>query len=106
MSRHLQHDKGRSSRPFCATGSGTARLAAALLAMLLATALQAQNNHVQRAIESLEGCSKQELRQGCVKVLKKKQSDDGRQLVKAQVRGQRIIWYEFDPDSGRVRRTN
>jgi len=106
MLRHLQHEQGGGSRPFRAIGPGSARLAAVLLAMVLAPALHAQNNQAQRAIEKLEGCSKQERRQDCVKILKKKRSDDGRQKVKAQVRGERIIWYEFDPQSGRVRRTN
>lgn len=69
-------------------------------------ALQAQVSNIQRAIESLEGCSREERKQGCVRILKRKSRGDGREAVKAQVRGGRIIWYEYDSRSGSVRRTN
>ena len=70
-----------------------------------ATAL-AQNAGPQRAIEQLEKCSKEERRQGCVNILTSRDAGKGRLAVKAQVRGGRIIWYEYDRESGRVRRTN
>jgi hypothetical protein len=90
--------------------SGLARrvLVGLALAGLLAgvPSTQAQVSRIQRAIESLEGCSKQERKQGCVRILKRKARGDGREAVKAQVRGGRIIWYEYDSRSGSVRRTN
>jgi hypothetical protein len=79
----------------------------ALAGLLTAVSpLQAQVSRIQRAIESLEGCSKQERKQGCVRILKRKSRGDGREAVKAQIRGGRIIWYEYDSRSGSVRRTN
>ncbi|RLQ22488.1 hypothetical protein DWB85_07675 [Seongchinamella sediminis] len=101
MSGHLQGEQGKG-----ASRLHVAVLAAALLAIALSSPAHAQGNQAQRAIERLEGCSKQERRQDCVKILKKKSAKGGEQRIKAQVRGERIIWYEFDPDSGNVRRTN
>ena len=69
-------------------------------------ALQAQVTDAQRAIENLEGCDSRERKQGCIKILKRETRDEGRQAIKAQVRGGRIIWYEFDRKTGSVRRTN
>lgn len=68
--------------------------------------LAAQETSVQAAIESLEGCSKKERGSGCVKILKRQSAGAGKQAIKAQVRGGRIIWYEYDKKSGKVRRTN
>ena len=72
----------------------------------LVPSLQAQGGKAKRAIEDLERCSEQERKSGCVKILKKKRSGDSAQAIKAQVRGGRIIWYEFDTETGAVRRTN
>ena len=90
-------------RPF---GMGLGKFTVVLLSVVLVSTLEAKGSQVQRAIEELEGCSKQERKEGCVKILKKKRSDDKRQSIKAQIRGERIIWYEYDSDSGKVRRTN
>ena len=66
----------------------------------------AQVGEAQRAIEKLEGCSKQERSQGCINILLSRPAGENRQAIKAQVRGGRIIWYEFDSKKGKVRRTN
>jgi hypothetical protein len=66
----------------------------------------AQVGEAQRAIERLEGCSKQERAQGCINILTSRPAGENRQAIKAQVRGVRIIWYEFDSKKGTVRRTN
>ena len=66
----------------------------------------AQGAGAQKAIERLEKCSQQERKRGCVSILKRKQAENGRQAIKAQVRGSRIIWYEYDPKTGSARRTN
>ncbi len=87
-------------------GRGWGFLAAVALTITLVSTLQAQGNQALRAIEKLEGCSDRERKAGCVKILKKKRSENGRQSIKAQVRGERIIWYEYDADTGNVRRTN
>ena len=76
------------------------------LPLALVPALQAQVTDAQRAIENLEGCDRQERKQGCIKILKRETRGEGRQAIKAQVRGGRIIWYEFDRKTGSVRRTN
>ena len=60
----------------------------------------------QKAIEALENCSQQELKKGCVKILKRKPAGNSMQAIKAQVRGGRIIWYEYNQKTGSVRRTN
>ncbi len=67
--------------------------------------VQAQAS-AQRAIEKLEGCDAEERKSGCVRILKVESRQSGKQAIKAQVRGRRIIWYEYDRKSGRVRRTN
>ena len=77
-----------------------------ILPLALVPALQAQVADAQRAIEELEGCDRQERKQGCVKILKRESRGEGRQAIKAQVRGSRIIWYAFDGKTGSVRRTN
>ncbi len=77
-----------------------------ILPLALVPALQAQVGDAQRAIEELERCNKQEREQGCIRILKREPAGENRQAIKAQVRGGRIIWYEFDKKSGRVRRTN
>ncbi len=69
-------------------------------------AMEANASGAQRAIESLEGCSAEERSSGCVKILKRKSLGGKRQAIKAQVRGGRIIWYEYDGATGSVRRTN
>lgn len=67
---------------------------------------QAQAAGAQRAIEKLEGCSAKERKSGCVRILKVEPGSGNKQAIKAQVRGRRIIWYEYDRKSGQVRRTN
>ena len=84
-------------------------LGALLLALLLVTVptIEAQVGKAQRAIEDLEGCSKQERSSGrCINILKRESAGKGKQRIKAQVRGGRIIWYEFDSKSGKARRAN
>ncbi len=66
----------------------------------------AQAAKAQRAIEALEGCSAEERKQGCIHILTRRSAGDNKQAIKAQVRGGRIIWYEYDGKTGRVRRTN
>jgi hypothetical protein len=77
---------------------------AALLAMV--PSLEAQVNNALRAIENLEGCSRKERKQACVNILKQQPAAGSKQAIKAQLRGGRIIWYEYDAKSGTVRRTN
>lgn len=60
----------------------------------------------QRAIERLEGCSKSERKEGCVNILKRRKGEQGKREIKAEIRGGRIIWYEYDKQSGSVRRMN
>ena len=76
------------------------------LLLALVPSTQAQVADAQRAIEKLEGCSREERNHGCIKILKRESAGNGNQAIKAQVRGGRIIWYAFDPKTGRVRRTN
>ncbi len=101
LSDHSPHDKSHVCRP------------AVLLFALIVTActwfspvVQAQAPGAQRAIEKLEGCDAKERKSGCVRILKVEPRDSGKQAIKAQVRGRRIIWYEYDRKSGRARRTN
>jgi hypothetical protein len=68
--------------------------------------VQAQAAGAQRAIEKLEQCDDRERKSGCVKILKVEKGKDNKQAIKAQVRGRRIIWYEYDRKSGKARRTN
>ena len=77
-----------------------------LFLLALASPLQAQAGDVQRAIEQLERCDKKERKSGCINILKRQPAGDGRLAVKAQVRGGRIIWYEYNKKTGAVRRTN
>ena len=74
--------------------------------LVLVPSFEARGASAQRAIENLERCSQQERASGCVKILKRESAGKGRQRVKAQVRGGRIIWYEFDQKTGRVKRAN
>jgi len=60
----------------------------------------------QKAIEALENCSRQDRQNACVKILKRKPAGEDKQAIKAQVRGGRIIWYEYNVKTGSVRRTN
>jgi len=60
----------------------------------------------QRAIERLERCSAEELRQACVRILRQERVDDHTVRIKAEIRGGRIIWYQFDLRSGAIRRVN
>ena len=77
-----------------------------VLLLTLVPPLQAQVTNAQRAIEALEGCSQKERKSGCIKILKRRPEGKNALAVKAQVRGGRIIWYEYDRKSGAVRRTN
>jgi hypothetical protein len=77
-----------------------------LCATLPSTSTVAQAAKPQKAIEKLEGCSREERQQGCINILKQRKAGDNRLEVKAQVRGKRIIWYEYNKQSGAVRRTN
>ena len=79
-----------------------------LLALLFAflPVAEAQVAKAQRAIERLEKCSKQERQSGCVDILKVEQLGKNKLAIKAQVRGARIIWYEYNKNSGKVKRTN
>jgi hypothetical protein len=76
------------------------------LEVLGVSSLQAQGNKAQRAIERLEACSAQERKDGCIRILKNNSSGRNKHAVKAQVRGGRIIWYEYDSKADRARRTN
>lgn len=79
-----------------------------LIALAMSATLQAQADAAgaRRAIESLEACSEKERAQGCVKILKRKSLGDNKHAIKAQVRGGRIIWYEYNGTTGSVKRTN
>ena len=77
-----------------------------MLLLTLVPSLQAQVVDAQRAIEKLERCDKQERESRCINILKRESAGDGKQAIKAQVRGGRIIWYEYDKKTGTVRRTN
>jgi hypothetical protein len=77
-----------------------------VLPLVLVPVLQAQVTDAQQAIEELERCDREERQQGCIKILKRESRGEGRQAIKAQVRGGRIIWYEFNRKTGSVRRTN
>jgi hypothetical protein len=77
-----------------------------LILLLVAGASGAQAKNPKRAIEDLEGCSKQERKQSCIDILDKRSAGKNKQAIKAQVRGGRIIWYEYDSETGKVRRTN
>ena len=105
MSRYsLEHpDTGRNA------GRGRWRRARVTLltALLLAfPVIEAQSSPAKRAIEDMEGCSREERKSGCVQILKQEKRGGNRVAIKAKIRGGRIIWYEYDGDSGRVRRTN
>ncbi len=82
------------------------RLASLVLLLLGGQASEAQNSNPQRAIENLEGCSKDERKQACINILDRRPAANGKQAIKAQVRGGRIIWYEYNKKTGKVRRTN
>ena len=77
-----------------------------ILLLSLVPSLQAQGNDAQRAIEKLEGCNEQERKTGCINILKRQAAGDDRQAIKAQVRGGRIIWYEYNKKTRSARRTN
>ena len=77
-----------------------------LLALYGSPGAFSQGAGPQRAIEKLENCSTEERKQGCINILKRSESDNGTQAIKAQVRGGRIIWYQYDPETGKARRTN
>ena len=82
------------------------RLTSLVLLLLGGQASEAQNSNPKRAIEKLEGCSKEERKQACINILDRRSAAKGKQAIKAQVRGGRIIWYEYDKKTGKVRRTN
>ena len=77
-----------------------------LISLWLPPQAAAQAAKAQRAIEKLEKCSEKERKSGCIDILKVEHNKGDKQAIKAQVRGGRIIWYEYDRKSGRVRRTN
>ena len=83
-----------------------ARVLAVALVLTLVPTLQAQVANTQQAIEELEGCSKKERKRACIAILKRQSAGGNKQSIKAQVRGGRIIWYEYDKKTGSVRRTN
>ncbi len=74
--------------------------------MSLAPLAHAQAGGARQAIERLENCDDKNSKQACVKILKRESADDGKQAIKAQIRGGRIIWYEYNTKTGQVRRTN
>lgn len=84
----------------------TRRLRLLLLLLIFTPVLHAQVPNAQRAIEKLEGCSQQERKSACIHILKRENAGDNKQAIKAQVRGGRIIWYEYNKKTGQVRRTN
>ena len=77
-----------------------------VLVLLSPTPVLAQKAQPQRAIEKLEGCSREERSSGCVNILASKPAGENRKAIKAQIRGGRIIWYEYNTRTGQVRRTN
>lgn len=92
-----------NKRPY----SHYARLRALLLVTFfsLAPFAYAQSD-AQKAIEALENCSQQDRQNACVKILKRKPAGEDKQAIKVQLRGGRIIWYEYNVKTGSVRRTN
>jgi hypothetical protein len=82
------------------------RVTSLALLLVAGAASEAQESNPKRAIEKLEGCSKQERKQACINILDKRPAGNGKQAIKAQVRGGRIIWYEYDSKTGKARRTN
>ena len=82
------------------------RALAVALVIVVVPGVEASMSKAQRAIEELEGCSTKERGSGCVKILKKKSLGGDKLAIKAQVRGGRIIWYEYNGAKGTVRRTN
>lgn len=108
MLRHPRHEKLRSRQRDCYSPVPWrwGRVFVLALALLSVSGLQAQGNKAQRAIEKLEACSAQERKEGCIKILKNKSSGGNKYAVKAQVRGGRIIWYEYDVKADKARRTN
>lgn len=97
----LSDGKQSPSRHWCRV-----RALVVTLLLLLVPSIQAQVSSAQRAIEQLEGCSKKERKSGCINILKRQSRGEGKQAIKAQVRGGRIIWYEYSRKTGTVRRTN
>ncbi len=88
-------------RPYAALRAG---VIVVLLASGFAPGAHAQPG-AQQAIERAEGCSPQE--QGCVRILRRRAGDDPDTVhIKAEIRGKRIIWYQYDIRTGRVRRLN
>lgn len=82
------------------------RLTSLALLLVAGSSSEAQASNPKRAIEKLEGCSKQERKQACINILDKRPAGKDKQAIKAQVRGGRIIWYEYDSKTGKARRTN
>ncbi len=109
MSTSTPSDRGRERNRSRHLSAARRRFGALLLALFFVAvpSLEVQANDAKRAIEKLEGCSGKERAAGtCVNILKRESAGKGKQRIKAQVRGGRIIWYEFDTKSGRVRRAN
>jgi hypothetical protein len=101
-----QHkDQAKKTRGKRATFWQVCRLASLAL-LLVAGAGEAGASNPKRAIEKLEGCSKEERKQDCINILDRRPAGKDKQAIKAQVRGGRIIWYEYDSKTGKVRRTN
>ena len=82
------------------------RALALVMLLTLVPPIQAQVADARRAIEKLEGCDRQEDQKDCITILTRSPAGENKQAIKAQVRGGRIIWYEFDTKTGKVRRTN
>jgi hypothetical protein len=83
------------------------RVLAVALILAIVPSIEAQVASAQRAIEQLEDCSKKERKgDACINILKRESAGKGKEKIKAQVRGGRIIWYEFNKKSGTVRRSN
>jgi hypothetical protein len=74
--------------------------------LCLVPPVHAQGPGPQKAIEALENCSQKDRQSACVKILKRKKAGKDKQAIKAQLRGGRIIWYEYNVKTGSVRRTN
>ncbi|MEM9256356.1 MAG: hypothetical protein AAGA91_12985 [Pseudomonadota bacterium] len=103
------NERSASSTPGGRAPRGLSRVAAVIgaLGFTVLLSLNAQGNNAQRAIEQLENCSAQERSGGnCVRILKRESASNGRQRIKAQLRGGRIIWYVYDKQSGSARRAN
>ncbi|MEM8661117.1 MAG: hypothetical protein AAGF35_09550 [Pseudomonadota bacterium] len=71
--------------------------------LLLSPVGHSQTQGPKAAIAQYENCQRDPQ---CVKILKRVSAGDNKQAIKAQIRGGRIIWYEYNTRTGKVRRTN